>query len=122
VRVTRVLPSASAADQATLIWLAPLAEGATPVLERFGTAELRTSAPRKSPAVPVEAVVENDLDGRARVAVVSGDSVAVWTPVTLGASAEGWRELTGAAPAPGTKVVVEGARGLPDHARVKPQP
>jgi biotin carboxyl carrier protein len=122
MRVMRVLPSANATDQATLIWLRPLSPGATPLLERFGTADLRTSAPRQSPAVPIAAVVENDLDGSARIAVVGSDSVAVWTPVTLGAALDGWRELTGAAPGPGARVVVEGTRGLPDHARVKPQP
>lgn len=121
-RVLRVLPSANATDQATLIWLSPLTSGATPLLERFGTADLRTSAPRQSPAVPVAAVVENDLDGSARVAVVGPDSVVAWTRVTPGAALDGWRELTGDAPGPGTRVVVEGTRGLPDHARVKPQP
>ncbi len=122
VRVLRVLPSANATDQATLIWLSPQTSGATPLLERFGTAELRTSAPRRSPAVPVAAVVENDLDGSARVAVVGPDSFVVWTRVTPGVTLDGWRELTGAAPVAGTRVVVEGTRGLPDHARVKPQP
>lgn len=122
MRVARVLPSANTADQATLIWLASATSGATPLLERFGVAELRTSATRQSPAVPVGAVVENDLDGRARVAVVVADSEAVWTPVTLGMTVDGWRELTGTAPKPGTRVVVEGTRGLPDHARIKPQP
>jgi hypothetical protein len=121
-RVMRVLPSANATDQATLIWLSPVTPGVTPLLERFGTAELSTSAPRESPAVPVAAVVENDLDGTARVAVVGPDSLAVWTPVTPGVTLDGWRELTGAAPGAGTRVVVEGTRGLPDHARVKPQP
>ena len=121
-RVLRVLPSANAADQATLIWLAPLSLGATPLLERFGNAELRTSAPRRSPAVPVAAVVENDLDGSARVVVVAADSEAVWTPVTLGVTLDGWRELVGVAPAAGARVVVEGTRGLADHARVKPRP
>ena len=120
-RVTRMLPSANAADQATLIWLAPLAPG-TPLLERFGSAELRTSAARNSPAVPVSAVVENDLDGSSRVAVVAVDSTAVWTTVTPGVTVGGWRELRGAALKPGTRVVVEGQRGLPDHAHVKFQP
>jgi multidrug efflux pump subunit AcrA (membrane-fusion protein) len=121
VRVARVLPAASASDQATLVWLKPLG-GATPLLDRFGTLAMKTSGTRRSPAVPAAAVVENDLDGSARVVVVGADSIAVWTPVTLGASAEGWRELTGAAPQPGARVVVEGVRGLPDHAHVKPQP
>jgi len=121
VRVTRVLPAASASDQATLVWLAPMG-GATPLLDRFGTAAMKTSGARQSPAVPAAAVVENDLDGSARVVVVGADSTATWTPVRLGASAEGWRELVGGTLAPGALVVVEGQRGLPDRTRVKPQP
>ena len=127
VRVTRVLPAAGAADQATLVWLTQTggadrreAPGSGPVLERFGTAELRTSGARRSLAVPVTAVVENDLDGRSRVAVVGADSAVVWTTVTLGAETGGWRELLQPTMSPGTRVVIEGQRGLPEHARVKP--
>ena len=121
VRVTRVLPAASASDQATLVWLAPIG-GTTPQLDRFGTAVIRTSGTRRSPAVPAAAVVENDLDGSARVVVVSADSTAMWTPVKLGASNDGWREVLGGALAPGALVVIEGQRGLPDSTRVKPGP
>jgi len=121
VRVTRVLPAASASDQATLVWLAPVG-GRTPMLDRFGTAAMKTSGARQSPAVPEAAVVENDLDGSARVVVVGADSTATWTPVQLGASADGWRELVGGTLAPGALVVVEGQRGLPDRTHVKPQP
>ncbi|HXJ69607.1 MAG TPA: HlyD family efflux transporter periplasmic adaptor subunit, partial [Verrucomicrobiae bacterium] len=74
-RVTRVLPAASTADQATLVWLAPVG-GPTPMLDRFGTASMTTSGARRSPAVPEAAVVENDLDGSARVVVVAADSTA----------------------------------------------
>jgi len=120
-RVTRVLPAASAADQATLVWLAPVG-GPTPMLDRFGAASMTTSGTRRSPAVPEAAVVENDLDGSARVVVVAADSTATWTPVKLGARAEGWRELVGGTLVPGALVVVDGQRGLPDRAHVKPQP
>jgi multidrug efflux pump subunit AcrA (membrane-fusion protein) len=72
--------------------------------------------------VPVAAVVENDLDGSARVVVVAADSVATWVTVKLGASVDGWRELVGGSIAPGALVIVEGQRGLPDSTRVKPEP
>ena len=121
VRVTRVLPAASASDQATLVWLAPRS-GGTPLLDRFGTAVMTTSSARRSAAVPAAAVVENDLDGSARVVVVGADSTATWTPVTLGATVDGWRELVGGTLSAGALVVVEGQRGLPDRTRVKPQP
>ena len=103
------------------MWLAPIG-GTTPQLDRFGTAVIRTSGTRRSPAVPAAAVVENDLDGSARVVVVSADSTAMWTPVKLGASNDGWREVLGGALAPGALVVIEGQRGLPDSTRVKPEP
>jgi multidrug efflux pump subunit AcrA (membrane-fusion protein) len=121
VRVTRVLPAASASDQATLVWLAPTG-GATPLIDRFGTVAIRTSGSRQAPAVPSAAVVENDLDGSARVVVVAADSIATWTQVKLGASLDGWRELVGGALAAGAVVVIEGQRGLPDSTRVKPEP
>jgi len=120
-RVVRVLPVASATDQATLVWLTAPGRG-TPLLDRSGTVVMQTSGSRRSPAVPAAAVVENDLDGSARVVVVTADSMATWTPVTLGATADGWRELVGGTLAPGALVVVEGQRGLPDRVRVKPQP
>jgi multidrug efflux pump subunit AcrA (membrane-fusion protein) len=118
--VKRVLPAASATDQATLVWLTAYGAGATPLIDRFGTATFMSGRTRRSPAVPAAAVVENDLDGSARVVVVMGDSVAAWTPVKLGASIAGWRELANGTPVPGTPVVVEGQRGLPDGAHVKP--
>ena len=121
-RVARVLPAASASDQATLVWFKAGSPGGTPLLDRSGTVSLKTSETRRSPAVPAAAVVENDLDGSARVVVVAADSTATWTPVKLGATAEGWRELLGGTLTPGAFVVVEGQRGLPDHARVNPQP
>ena len=120
VRVSRVLPAASASDQATLVWLRPVG-GATPLLDRFGTMAMKTSGARESPAVPAAAVVENDLDGSARVVVVGADSTATWTPVKLGATVDGWRELVGGTLSPGMLVVVEGQRGLPDRTHVKPQ-
>ena len=120
VRVIRILPSASASDQATLVWL-KAEGGGTPLLDRFGTMVMKTSGTRQSPAVPTAAVVENDLDGSARVVVVGADSTATWTPVKLGATADGWRELVGGTLAAGALVVVEGQRGLPDRTHVKPQ-
>ena len=118
--VMRVLPAASATDQATLVWLSAHGAGGTPLIDRFGTATFTSDRTRRSPAVPAAAVVESDLDGSTRVVVVKADSVATWTPVKLGASIAGWRELQGGTPVPGTPVVVEGQRGLPDGTHVKP--
>ena len=114
----RTLPVASASDQATLAWLAPATAAEPPALYRFGTATIIVGARRLAVAVPDSSLVEDDLTGAKRIAVVGGDSVAVWRAVTLGASADGWHEVTEPALAAGTRVIVVGQHGLPDSARV----
>jgi multidrug efflux pump subunit AcrA (membrane-fusion protein) len=120
--VQRVLPVASGADQAVLVWLA--ATGGTPAseLERFGTAAIVVGAPRRALAAPDSALVEDDLTGARRLAVVDRASRVAWTTVTLGAAAAGWHELVRSGLPAGTRVVIEGQRGLPGGTRVKPRP
>ncbi len=120
-RVLRVLPAADSTDQATIAWLAPLGPTAPPQLGHFGTATIDLGSARRMPAVPDSAVVVDDLTGVTRIAVVDS-SRAHWVPVQLGAAAAGLREIRSPAIAPGTHVVVVGQRGLPEHARVQPQP
>jgi multidrug efflux pump subunit AcrA (membrane-fusion protein) len=120
--VQRTLPVASGSDQTTLVWLTPLPGAGEPELDRFGTARIFVGTPRVSAAVPDSAVVEDDLTGETRVAVVDATGRAIWTRVTLGAGADGWRELEAPALPGGTPVIVEGLRGLPDSARVKLAP
>ena len=118
--VQRLLPAASAADQTALAWLAPDSLGATPELERFGSAAIAVGAPRRGPGVPDSALVEDDLTGALRIAVIGADGRAHWRVVTVGAGADGWHELASPALPIGTHVIVEGQRGLPDSTRVKP--
>jgi len=113
----RVLPMANAGDQTTLVWLAPAA-GPPPALDRFGTATVVVGAARRAVAVPDSAVVEDDLTGVTRIALVTRSSLAVWVPVTLGASVPGWREVRGPALAAGAPVIVDGQHGLPDSTAV----
>ncbi len=122
--VLRVLPAASAADQATLAWLAPrgVAPGSAadpPETGRFGTARITTGSARRASAVPDSAIVEDDVTGQTRVAVIDPDRRAIWTPVTLGAGADKWHEVRSPSLPPGTLVVTEGQRGLPDSTRVE---
>jgi multidrug efflux pump subunit AcrA (membrane-fusion protein) len=121
-QVQRILPAASSADQAVLVWLAPRDGSPAPELERFGSATIVVGAPRRALAVPDSALVEDDLTGERRVAVVDSAGRVAWTPVTPGAAAEGWHELLRPALPAGTRVVVEGQRGLPGGTRVKPLP
>ena len=116
--VQRVLPSASPSDQTTLVWLAPAERGPAPALDRFVVATIVLGPTHDAPAVPDSAVVEDDLTATKRVAVVGRDSVAIWTPVSLGAEAPGWHELLKPALPPGTRVIVVGQHGLPDSTRV----
>ena len=117
--VQRVLPSVSAGDQGRLVWLAPEGSGPAPALDRFVTATIQLSAPHEALAVPDSAIVEDDLTGTSRVAVVGPDSIATWTPVTLGGHAGGWRELVRTALPAGALIIVVGQHGLPDSTRVK---
>ena len=108
---------ANAGDQTTLVWLAPAA-GPPPALDRFGTATVVVGAARRAVAVPDSAVVEDDLTGVTRIALVTRSSLALWVPVTLGASVPGWREVRGPALAAGAPVIVDGQHGLPDSTAV----
>jgi len=116
--VERILPAADPTDQTTLVWLAPTASSPAPLLQHFGTVSIVVGAAHASVAVPDSAVVEDDLTGQKRVALVDPAMRAHWVPVVLGAGLAGWHELKSPALRPGAKVVVEGQRGLPDSSRV----
>lgn len=117
----RVLPAASGADQASLVWLAPEG-GTTPQLERFGTAQITVGTPHLGLAAPDSAIVEEDLTGERRVAVVDSSGHLAWHIVVLGPAANGWHELLRTKLTPGTPVIIEGHRGLPDGTRVTARP
>jgi len=121
-RVQRRLPQSSEADQTALFWIAPLVRTPFGVLGRFGTATIETGAVHRALLVPDSALVENDLTGEVQVARVLPGNVAVWTTVQLGHGEQGWHELNSPSLPPGTPVVVQGQRGLPDSTRVLPQP
>lgn len=119
-RVQRVLPMAADADQTTLVWLSPGSLTPSPVLERFGTASITVGPPRRSLAAPDSAVVEDDLTGEKRLAVVDAAGHLSWKAVTLGLAEGHWRAVSGPGLAPGMRIVTEGQRGLPAGTRVKP--
>jgi multidrug efflux pump subunit AcrA (membrane-fusion protein) len=117
--VQRLLPTADAADQSALVWLTPVTRLPAPQLDHFGAASIAVGATHSAIAVPDTSIVEDDLTGEKRVAVVDAAKRAHWTPVILGVGAGGWHELRSPSLAAGTRVVVEGQRGLPDSARVQ---
>ena len=120
--VERVLPMASGTDQSALVLLKPRPGARPPGLDRFGEVEILVGAARNSLAVPDSAIVEDDLTGERRVAVVDSTGRIAWVPVTLGAAAGGWHELRSGSVARGARVVIEGQHGVPAGTRVAPRP
>jgi len=123
-RVERVLPNAGSGDQSTLCWLARDDQAEVPDLDRFGTARITLGPPRRAVGVRDSAVVEDDLTGTTRIARVGADGRLQWLTVTLGPPDQGWRELRPPSPdlPVGTRVVIEGQRGLADGVRVHAVP
>ncbi|HEV8480947.1 MAG TPA: HlyD family efflux transporter periplasmic adaptor subunit [Candidatus Eisenbacteria bacterium] len=117
-KVERVLPMASEADQTILIWLKPGVLTPSPALGRFGTAQITLGPPRTALAAPDSAVIEDDLTGEHRVAVVDAQGVLNWRQVAIGIAENGWREVSAPGLAPGTRIVAEGQRGLADGTKV----
>jgi multidrug efflux pump subunit AcrA (membrane-fusion protein) len=122
VRVNRVLPTVGETDQAELVWLEPLTKTPAPELGRFGSATIRIGPVHPATAVPDSAVVEDDVNGTYRIAVVDGSNHIHWTVVTLGATSESWREIRAPALSSGTRIVVDGQTGLADSTRVSDAP
>jgi multidrug efflux pump subunit AcrA (membrane-fusion protein) len=117
--VRSVLPQADSTDQSTLVWLSPSTASPPPAIDRFGSAAIEVGAPRVSPAVPEAALVEDDLTGETRVAVVTAAGRAQWTTLTVGVTKDGWREVITPRLARGMRVVIEGQHGLIDSTRVE---
>jgi len=117
-RVKLILPAVDSTDQAALVWLTPTAVDPEPALDRFAKSRIVVGRPRRALAVPDSALVEDDVTGEKRIAVVGGDGRAAWMRVTIGADEGGWAELLAPALADTTRVVVRGKRGLPEHARL----
>jgi multidrug efflux pump subunit AcrA (membrane-fusion protein) len=116
--VERVLPIASTADQTILVWLVPRTLTPAPELDRFGTAVITVGPPRQALAAPDSAVVEDDLTGQHRLAVVDPSGTLTWRPVVLGLAQEGWREVQAPGLGPGARIVTQGQRGLADGTKV----
>ena len=117
--VRTVLPQADSTDQSTLVWLALLSATPPPAIDRFGSAAIEVGTPRMSPAVPEAALVEDDLTGETRVAVVEAAGRARWTTLTVGVTKDGWREVISPRLVRGMRIVIEGQHGLIDSTRVE---
>ena len=119
--VKRILPSADAGDQASRVWLGS-AGGSLPQLDRYASVTIQVGSPRRAIVVPDSALVQDDLTGKTSIVLVTSDDQARWTVVDLGIPSHGWHELLGPHLPLGTRVVVEGQNGLPDHTPVDVTP
>jgi biotin carboxyl carrier protein len=116
--VKSILPAIDSTDQAALVWLAPTRVDPEPALDRFASARIVVGRARRSPAVSDSALVQDDVTGERRIAIVGPDGRATWKRVTVGADEAGWAEITAPALAESTRVIVRGQRGLTEHARL----
>jgi len=120
-RVRSSLPT-SGGDQSTLVWLRPLAPPERPALGRFGQAVIFTGRNITALAVPDTAVVEDDLTGASRIALLDSSDVVRCLSVRLGpradhARAVSWPDLT-----PSALIVADGQRALLDGMHVAARP
>ena len=120
-RVWTLLPS-TAGDQSALIWLKPEGGGHALDIGRFGTAFIATGGHSRSLAVPDSAVVEDDLTGNHRVAVMDSLDHVKWIDVSLGPREGTTRAVSGPGLREGLRVIVEDQRALIDGMTVSATP
>ena len=87
----------------------------------FGTVRITVERRSDVPAVPVSAVLTDDVSGTKRLALVE-DGKAHWVEVRTGLTSGGLVEITSPKLTAGTEVIVEGQVGLPDGAAVAVRP
>ena len=115
-------PPLTAGDQATLVWLRPVETLRRASIGRFGTAFVQTTGGRSQLSLPDSAVVEDDLTGVHRVAVVDSAGVVRWVEVQLGAHEGHAQAVVGEGLAAGTVIIVDGQRALTDGMPVVVRP
>jgi multidrug efflux pump subunit AcrA (membrane-fusion protein) len=94
---------------------------AVPSVGLFGTATITVGREAGVLAVPVAAVLTDDITGTARVAAVH-QGRARWVVVRKGIEDGGMVAVAGPGLAPGDTVIVSGHVGLPDSTRVRVAP
>jgi Cu(I)/Ag(I) efflux system membrane fusion protein len=113
-----VLPSANAADLTAPVRIDLGAAGKGLGLGLFGTATITVGVHEGATAVPAAAVIENDVTGSSRIALVAPDGKAHWVAVTPGWKQGGLVEIASPGLTAGQKVIVSGQVGLPEGAPV----
>lgn len=116
-----VLPAASSTAFTVPVRIDIGAAMPVPTVGLFGTAAITVGRKAGVLAVPVAAVLTDDITGVARVAAVH-QGRADWITVTKGVEDKGVIAVTGTGLTPGDTVIVSGQVGLPDSTRVRVAP
>jgi multidrug efflux pump subunit AcrA (membrane-fusion protein) len=114
-QVHSILPTASPNDLTVGVRIDLQLTGAL-AIGLFGTAEIKVGEARNVAAVPEAALLRDDLTGKERIAIVSGENKLHWQEVTTGVRSGGWVEIRQPSIAPGSRVVIQGQVGLPEGA------
>ncbi len=88
----------------------------------FGTAHLVVGERSNVMIVPIAAILRDDVNGTARIAVVDPDGRARWATASVGVQQATLAELLSPQLAPGTRVIISGQVGLPDGSHVVEAP
>jgi len=113
-----VLPAANAADLTAPVRIDLGRAGSGLGVGLFGTAAVTVGVHRKAIAVPAPALIENDITGSSRLALVTADGKAHWIGVTTGWRDGGLVEIVSPDLAQGQRVIASGQVGLPEGAPV----
>lgn len=85
----------------------------------FGTAHITVGEHAGVAIVPAAAILRDDVNGTARVAVIAPDGRAHWVAVGVGVQQANAVEIVSPQVSPGSRVIVSGHIGLPDGSHVR---
>jgi multidrug efflux pump subunit AcrA (membrane-fusion protein) len=110
-----ILPSADSSGFTAKVRLDPKDLAAPTGQGLFGTAKIIVDEHKGVLAVPVGAVLRDDVSGVSRIAIVTNEGIAHWVDVTVGATDRGLVEIASGLAAE-DRVIVSGHVGLPEGA------
>lgn len=120
--VDQFLPAADEQNQTAKVRLRftslPEAERALLRLDMNGSAQIIVGVHQRAVSIPRSALLWDDEHNSYSVMVAGADSLAHYTPVTVGILTDSTAEITRHALQPGMRVLVDGHHGLADSTRI----
>ena len=116
--VEGLLPAASSQNFTVPVRLDLLSSGRDLPVGLFGTARIIVAHHDNATVVPVQAVLQNDVTGATRMAIVGKQDHAHWLDVVTGVRDGNRLEIVHPSIADGTRVITDGQVGLPESAGV----